>query len=112
MTDQNENECTGLTARWCPLHGSCACAYGGENDLDDPDCPLHGTESEHAIEIRQDRCALSEDEVLIWVEFAAASLAGRRSTDSFSSPGEFAVGAAQDADALMRRLRERMGPKE
>lgn len=39
--------CTGLTARWCPLHGTCICPPGGE--MDEPDCLLHGAASGHPI---------------------------------------------------------------
>lgn len=38
-------ECTGLTARWCPIHGDCTC-HGDE--LDDSLCALHSPASEHA----------------------------------------------------------------
>ena len=39
--------CTGLTARWCPRCGDCAC--GGEDaDLNGADCPLHSSASPHA----------------------------------------------------------------
>ena len=45
--------CTGLTARWCPVHGDCICPrpdneLGG--DLADPMCPLHSPDSRHASE--------------------------------------------------------------
>lgn len=40
-------ECTGVSARWCPVHGDCTCAEEHE-DLNEPDCPLHGTASNHA----------------------------------------------------------------
>lgn len=52
----SEDDCTGLTALWCPLHGCCACP--GDPDpyadgdlhrsLDDPSCPLHSLTSRHA----------------------------------------------------------------
>lgn len=46
-------ECTGVSARWCPVHGDCT--NKGE-DADEPysdhcseaDCPLHGVDSNHA----------------------------------------------------------------
>lgn len=48
-----DSGCTGLTARWCPVHGKCTC--GGDDparieysDMDDADCPLHGATSKHA----------------------------------------------------------------
>lgn len=42
--------CTALTARWCPVHGDCACLTGSDSltSMDDPGCPLHGPASEHA----------------------------------------------------------------
>ncbi len=46
--------CTGLTARWCPIHGTCTCPNPaddddfGPSDLNSPDCPLHSSESSHA----------------------------------------------------------------
>lgn len=40
-----EDACTGLTARWCPVHGSCTCDR--DVDLDDAACPLHGWRSTH-----------------------------------------------------------------
>lgn len=40
-------ECTGLAAVWCHLHGDCVCPDRAEA-LDDPDCPLHSTGSSHA----------------------------------------------------------------
>lgn len=45
-------ECTGVSARWCPLCGDCNCPElndgGGWASLDSPDCPLHAPESRHA----------------------------------------------------------------
>lgn len=47
--------CTGLTARWCPIHGNCTCGdepkdLGWHEELDHPanTCPLHRAESDHA----------------------------------------------------------------
>jgi hypothetical protein len=44
--------CTGLSARWCPVHGDCTCATTKGSDwpspLDSPSCPLHGPTSKHA----------------------------------------------------------------
>lgn len=46
--------CTGLTARWCPVHGDCTCRNPadhddfGPSDMSAPDCPLHGDSSDHA----------------------------------------------------------------
>jgi hypothetical protein len=37
--------CTGLTARWCPVHGDCACPAGGS--MDGTSCPLHAPTSAH-----------------------------------------------------------------
>jgi hypothetical protein len=39
--------CTGLTAQWCPVHGSCRCP-DREQAMDDSDCPLHRLGSRHA----------------------------------------------------------------
>lgn len=48
--------CTGVSARWCPVHGSCVCPQDGDldrgdwaGDLDRPDCPLHAPGGEHPI---------------------------------------------------------------
>jgi hypothetical protein len=38
------DQCTGWTARWCPLHGDCACGSEPSN----PRCHLHGRDSDHA----------------------------------------------------------------
>ena len=40
--------CEGVTARWCPNHGDCACDY--IDDLDSDACRLHGRGSDHARE--------------------------------------------------------------
>ena len=45
-------ECTGVAARWCPIHGSCTDTSrdGREPYADhcnDPFCPLHGAQSNH-----------------------------------------------------------------
>lgn len=47
--------CTGVTARWCPLHGECTCRVDDEDEddtyevtFDNPSCPLHGRQSLHA----------------------------------------------------------------
>ncbi len=42
--------CTGLTARWCPIHGDCTCpeTYSSiDRDLDDGACPLHQPHGPH-----------------------------------------------------------------
>ena len=44
-------ECSGVTARWCPRCGDCACdpeSMADPDDMDDPRCPLHSPSSEHA----------------------------------------------------------------
>lgn len=41
--------CTGLTARWCAVHGDCTCPRD-EAHLDSQRCPLHGPESDHAAD--------------------------------------------------------------
>ncbi len=38
-------DCTGVAARWCPIHGDCEC---GEEDMDQAHCPLHSPTSTHA----------------------------------------------------------------
>lgn len=45
--------CSGVAARWCPRCGDCTCVPANAVSrelfaLDSPDCPLHGTHSEHA----------------------------------------------------------------
>lgn len=40
------NDCTGLTARWCPVHGNCVCDEAA-NELSDAACPLHNPFAEH-----------------------------------------------------------------
>ena len=37
--------CTGVSAAWCPIHGDCICVREGTAGFDDPDCPLHSSES-------------------------------------------------------------------
>jgi hypothetical protein len=39
-------ECTGVAAQWCPIHGTCACA--DPEDRNDEGCPLHSSTSSHA----------------------------------------------------------------
>ncbi|MDA8313972.1 MAG: hypothetical protein M0010_02165 [Actinomycetota bacterium] len=42
--------CTGLTATWCPICGTCTCPADpqtGERNLDTDGCPLHDTSSLH-----------------------------------------------------------------
>ncbi len=39
--------CTGITARWCPLCGTCSCP-DFSTDLNTPGCPLHDAASQHA----------------------------------------------------------------
>lgn len=42
-------QCTGITAAWCPIHGDCKCdeAADGTPDLHTVGCPLHDPSSEH-----------------------------------------------------------------
>ncbi len=51
--------CTGVTARWCPIHGDCRCDPDqhpyGDADMNDPACPLHSPTSAHG-EVRSDGC--------------------------------------------------------
>jgi hypothetical protein len=39
--------CTGLSAEWCPIHGTCRCPERTEA-MDSWDCPLHAPGSSHA----------------------------------------------------------------
>ncbi len=41
--------CTGLSAQWCPIHGTCRCP-DREDAMNSPECPLHSTTSSHAEE--------------------------------------------------------------
>lgn len=43
------NDCTGLTARWCPNHGDCGCPADPFDDryLSADGCPLHDDQSTH-----------------------------------------------------------------
>lgn len=52
--------CSGVSASWCPIHGDCTCPKDEEGCpieenvgtasevVHDPECPLHGEESDHA----------------------------------------------------------------
>lgn len=40
-------ECTGLTAQWCPVHGTCMCDRESDS-WDWLGCPLHRQGSTHA----------------------------------------------------------------
>ena len=60
ITGEPTPVCTGLTARWCPIHGDCDCpaaepdrcglpnSVALQPPLDRPGCPLHGRWSTHA----------------------------------------------------------------
>jgi hypothetical protein len=46
--------CSGVSARWCPLHGECTCAINHPDEdelqeitMDNRSCPLHGGQSLH-----------------------------------------------------------------
>lgn len=45
------NQCTSVSAKWCPFHGDCTCPIdeelGYQPHLDHPTCPLHGYHSTH-----------------------------------------------------------------
>lgn len=52
--DGARRHCTGISARWCPIHGECTCRVSGsdedemrELDMDNPSCALHGRTSLH-----------------------------------------------------------------
>ena len=43
-------DCTGIAARWCPIHGDCECEPDEDEDYDtrsSQDCPLHSPTSTH-----------------------------------------------------------------
>lgn len=42
-----EEECTGVSAKWCPVHGDCTCPHDPEGWCtgEDPACPLHSRSS-------------------------------------------------------------------
>lgn len=48
-------DCTGLTAHWCPIHGTCICVAATMiigrlvDPLSDPTCPLHGVSTTHPL---------------------------------------------------------------
>lgn len=85
----NVHECTGLTATWCPRHGTCTCSRdaGGERaEMDNRECPLHGLDSDHAdAEIPSDATA----------EAPAAEQVERLDQEARREPGE-----SDDADDL------------
>jgi hypothetical protein len=43
-------ECTGVAARWCPVHGTCSCP-ANVPEMTDERCPLHSPASSHAAAI-------------------------------------------------------------
>jgi hypothetical protein len=43
--DAGPDRCTGLTARWCPIHGDCSC--DAVEGLGGSACPLHAMGSNH-----------------------------------------------------------------
>lgn len=52
---RHDVECTGVAARWCPIHGDCTDDPNTPDDgnrwsahCSDSRCPLHGTDSRHA----------------------------------------------------------------
>ncbi len=52
LTDEEHDrryDCTGVAARWCPIHGDCVCDREDPSiDYNDPECPLHSPTSAHA----------------------------------------------------------------
>ena len=50
IESRDRQECTGVSASWCPIHGDCACPWNevSGRDLSDFHCPLHGEHSAHA----------------------------------------------------------------
>lgn len=48
LAEAEASDCTGLSARWCPVHGRCTCTSDvADLDMNDPTCPLHATASAH-----------------------------------------------------------------
>ncbi len=47
LDPQGITDCSGLTAARCQRHGDCTCPKPAEA-LDDPGCPLHAPDSDHA----------------------------------------------------------------
>lgn len=43
----HKRKCTGVSARWCAVHGGCRCSLESD-DMDSPGCPLHAHDSDHA----------------------------------------------------------------
>lgn len=54
--ESGDELCTGITAYWCPIHGSCSCppcdGPSDERTMDDPGCPLHAADSLHGELVR------------------------------------------------------------
>jgi hypothetical protein len=48
IAEHERPKCTGVAARWCPIHGDCECSE--EDDYNDQECPLHSIRSTHAEE--------------------------------------------------------------
>ncbi len=41
---ESDKQCTGITARWCPVHGVCSCP---DDSMDSDSCELHSVKSTH-----------------------------------------------------------------
>jgi hypothetical protein len=60
LADRIESEeCTGIAASWCPIHGDCTCPKDDDERRIDDDwrgsrCALHGAASSHAEAFAQD----------------------------------------------------------
>jgi hypothetical protein len=54
------NECTGISANWCPIHGDCTCPVSSDPDCNiladknDDNCPLHSAASTHGMDYFHD----------------------------------------------------------
>ena len=48
---EDVEQCTGLTATWCPIHGDCRCPRNefGDRTFDGSGCPLHAIDSSHPL---------------------------------------------------------------
>jgi hypothetical protein len=55
--DAGPDRCTGLTARWCPVHGDCSC--DAVEGLGGSACPLHAMDSNHVEGEIDPRAALA-----------------------------------------------------
>lgn len=81
-------ECTGVAARWCPIHGDCT-DRGEKQDghCDDPQCPLHGHYSQHAASVPPEPPTLPEERAFEYL-LNAMELAGQAPMPALEGYGE------------------------